>query len=335
MADKMRVIVFGGNRQTLKLTDMLVNARYEVVALVPPIEQTEINHLTKRGYGDKNSHIEVLQTDSVNDTKFITRLALFDCDIIVNWGHSERFGRELLAVPKKGVLNIHPGRIPNERGLEPITGAMRNNINSVAQTVHRMEAEFDSGIIIQRRFIDIPNGAYRDEVEVLLRQDAVSFYFIAIENFRNGKYLNERPDQFGTYYPKLPLSDGVINWNANSSEILSLIRSRSPFMPCMAYRSGSLESVEIWQANYSNVESYKSTLGQVLAVDNEKGNLIKTNDGAIWVQQISQSGGTKQIPSFTVGSTFVSNWVFETIALHNRLKVLEKLLANQENLSLN
>ena len=328
MAGKMRVIVFGGNRQILRLTDRLVNSCYEVLALVPPVEQTGIKHLTKRRFGEKNIPVKVLQSDSVNSREFLSQLSEFGCDIIVNWGHSERFGSELLSIPQKGILNIHPGRIPNERGLEPITGAMRNSINSIAQTVHLMGAEFDSGTIIQRRFINIPDGAYRDEVEVLLRQDVVSFYFIAIENFRDGKYLNERPGQFGTYYPKLPLSDGVINWNVTSSDILSLIRSRSPFMPCMAYFSGSLESVEIWQADSCNIQNYKSTPGQVLAVDKEKGNLVKTNDGAVWVKQISGLGGTRQIPSFTVGSTFVSNWVFETIALHNRIKALEKLLVN-------
>lgn len=318
-----RIVMFGANRQLVRLTDSLVDSGYQVLGIVPPIEQKEAKHLSKRGFGKDKTSIPIIHTDSVNEEILISRIKSMDCDFIVNWGHSERFEQALLQSTRLGVLNIHPGHIPNERGLEPITGAIRNGAQAIWQTIYFMGNEFDKGAVVNRRGVDIPSDAYRDTVETMLRDGAEGFYFDSIEMVRGGSVGEAVADGFGTYFPKLAESDGVIEWNKSSADILNLVRSRSPFMPCTALLSGSLEQVLIWRATAADVENYSSTPGQVLAKNEKKGCLVKTGDSAIWIERISTEDGEETIPSFSVGTCFAANWMFEAMKLNERLKALE------------
>ena len=61
--------------------------------------------------------------------------------------------------------------------------------------------------------------------------------------------------------------------------------------------------------------------------DKSLGNLVKTGDNAIWLTEIKINEGV-EIPSFPIGTIFVSNWMHETMSLHRRIKNLEERLDN-------
>ena len=91
----------------------------------------------------------------------------------------------------------------------------------------------------------------------------------------------------------------------------------------MAFLSGSYEEVKILKATESNIEDYYSTSGQIIDGDKSLGNLVKTGDNAIWLNEIKINEKV-QIPSFPIGTIFVSNWMHEIMSLHKRIKDLEE-----------
>jgi methionyl-tRNA formyltransferase len=63
-----------------------------------------------------------------------------------------------LAVPRLGWVNGHPSLLPRHRGPIPIAWAIRAGDEEIGFTIHRMDAELDTGpILAQRRF---PIGEY-------------------------------------------------------------------------------------------------------------------------------------------------------------------------------
>ena len=90
-----------------------------------------------------------------------------------------------------------------------------------------------------------------------------------------------------------------------------------------------LTAFHVIKAENSEVENYYSTFGQILDKDPKRGNLVKTADNAIWINEIIFHD-EKIIPTFPIGTTFVSNWLHEFMRLENRLSNVEKKLNLQE-----
>ena len=80
-------------------------------------------------------------------------LASVEPDLVVCMGFPWKIPPEALAVPHLGWLNGHPSLLPRHRGPLPIAWAIRAGDEETGFTIHRMDAELDTGpILAQRRF---------------------------------------------------------------------------------------------------------------------------------------------------------------------------------------
>ena len=85
-------------------------------------------------------------------------LASVEPDLVVCMGFPWKIPPDALAVPRLGWLNGHPSLLPRHRGPLPIAWAIREGDEDIGFTIHRMDAELDTGsILAQRRF---PIGEY-------------------------------------------------------------------------------------------------------------------------------------------------------------------------------
>lgn len=64
----------------------------------------------------------------------------------------------LLDLPPHGVLNVHPSLLPAHRGPAPLFWAFRAGEANTGVTIHQMNADFDSGPIVQQARFALPDG---------------------------------------------------------------------------------------------------------------------------------------------------------------------------------
>jgi methionyl-tRNA formyltransferase len=85
-------------------------------------------------------------------------LASVEPDLVICMGFPWKIPPSALAVPRLGWVNGHPSLLPRHRGPIPIAWAIRAGDEEIGFTIHRMDAELDTGpILAQRRF---PIGEY-------------------------------------------------------------------------------------------------------------------------------------------------------------------------------
>lgn len=89
-------------------------------------------------------------------------------DIVV-LGGSRILKKNIIDIPRIGILNAHPGYLPNYRGVDVIPWAVYNGDN-VGVTVHLIDEHIDSGLIIDRQFISIEQG---DTIESLKKKTEI------------------------------------------------------------------------------------------------------------------------------------------------------------------
>lgn len=74
-------------------------------------------------------------------------------DFIISAGFDHLVPQEILEVPSKGALNLHPSYLPYNRGKSPNVWPIVED-TPAGVTLHRMDAEFDTGAIIAQRRVE-------------------------------------------------------------------------------------------------------------------------------------------------------------------------------------
>lgn len=89
-------------------------------------------------------------------------LSSFNADIAVVCCYPARLPTRLVAAAKNGGVNIHPSLLPRYRGPEPIFWIFRNGELESGVTIHRVDADLDTGPILRQERLSVPIGSPGD-----------------------------------------------------------------------------------------------------------------------------------------------------------------------------
>lgn len=129
------------------------------------------------------------------------------------------------------IYNFHPGPLPEFRGPAPIFEVLKKGRKETSLTVHRMDAEYDSGNIIFSERIKIEEVlSYAALAEKLSRITGMAVVNLAeMLKFSRSKIVGSVQDEKkATFFPFPKDSDFEIDWESmTSEEIINLIRACS------------------------------------------------------------------------------------------------------------
>ena len=100
----------------------------------------------------RERHIPVLASDNINNANGLafvrSQLAKHTETIILTAMFNQKLSPELLSIDDVCFINVHPGKLPDYRGVDPVLIAMRDNQPSSEVSIHQTALEFDCGDII-------------------------------------------------------------------------------------------------------------------------------------------------------------------------------------------
>jgi len=105
----------------------------------------------------KKNNIMFVKEKSISTTKYLDFMKNDEIDVIVSIASPKKFNKELIEIPKKACINIHAGKLPKYRGINPTFWTLLNNESNSAITVHYITEKFDDGNIINQKFFDLQN----------------------------------------------------------------------------------------------------------------------------------------------------------------------------------
>jgi methionyl-tRNA formyltransferase len=101
--------------------------------------------------------IPLWKTSDVNRREFLCLLESLRPDVILNF-QGQRLRREALGIPSRGCLNVHPGKLPQYRGVYPVFWALLNDEQTAGICVHIMNLDYDSGPIVAQDCVPLQPG---------------------------------------------------------------------------------------------------------------------------------------------------------------------------------
>ena len=170
--------------------------------------------------------IPLYAPEDPNHPLWIERIRAMKPDFIFSFYYRNMLGRELLAIPKKGAINLHGSLLPKYRGRCPINWAVLNGEKETGVTLHYMTEKPDAGdILAQEKFAVAAADTALDVHEKAAKAAAVLLKK-ALPKLKKGTLKGIRQDdEKATYYGGRKPADGVIDFTKSAAEIRNLVRA--------------------------------------------------------------------------------------------------------------
>ena len=258
--------------------------------------------------------VPLLKTAELNSADTLQVVADMEPDLCISFNSTVIFSDALLALPRLGSINCHPGPLPEYAGLFVFQWAIINGETEFGVTVHYMEKDIDTGPIIAiHRFPLSPEAT------------GLSFYIETLKHC--AKLLGDVVTRFATgeipaahdqdlrrrrYYDRRPPHGGKVDFHWSSRQVADFVRAlnyrplTSPSGPPMTSWNGipvELVSAEILPGAASG------PAGKVLAL-NDDGIVVGTGDGAVNITRVfvdgkvTTAGGISVLAGIRLGDRF-------------------------------
>ena len=112
----------------------------------------------------KKHKIDFHDSEDINSEETLNFLKKQEPDLLISAYFPQILKPEALSVPLKGVLNIHPGLIPEYKGAMAYFWAVKNESAHAGVSVHWMDEGIDTGPLLARKSFKIGPKTSQDKV---------------------------------------------------------------------------------------------------------------------------------------------------------------------------
>jgi methionyl-tRNA formyltransferase len=143
---KLRVLLVGQEAAGNQILRALAKSAHHVVAVLTQEPVIKGGPASLAGAAEL-LNVQVLEAGLVRDPSFAESIRQWNVDVLLNVHSLHVIARNVLASPRVGAFNLHPGPLPEYAGLNTIGWAIYNGVTEYAVTVHWMAPLVDSGPI--------------------------------------------------------------------------------------------------------------------------------------------------------------------------------------------
>ncbi len=191
--------------------------------------------------------IPVYQPASLKDPEECRALAGLRLDALVVVAYGLLLPPAALAAPRLGCFNIHASLLPRWRGAAPIQRALLAGDPVTGVSIMRMEAQLDSGPVLNVRAIDIDPletaGTLHDRLAVL----GAALIRETLDALAAGPVREvPQPAAGVTYAAKIAKSEAELDWREDAQQLLRRVRAFNPAPVAQTHWDAA--QLRIWEA---------------------------------------------------------------------------------------
>jgi methionyl-tRNA formyltransferase len=285
----VRVVFFGTPEFAVPSLEALLGEGFDVVAAVTQPDKPQGRSRSTAvappvKLAAQAEEVPVLQPARPSDAVFVDRLRALapDVGVVVAYGHILK--PELLALPRHGMVNVHPSLLPALRGAAPVEWAILNGLQQTGVTIMQMEAGLDSGPILLQIPHDIDPDLTGGELsEHLSEMGAQALVEVLALLETNGVKPRPQDHARASYAPKLTRDTARIHWTEPAERVARAIRALDPKPGAWTELDG--REVKLFGAR---VVDGTGAPGEIRATDD--GLRIATGARAVAVNEVQPAG---------------------------------------------
>lgn len=295
----MKVVFLGTPDFAVGSLKSIFNSNHEILAVVTqpdrPVGRKAIITPSAVKVEAQNLGLKVLTYEKISK-EGVEDLKALNPDVMVTCAFGQILSKEILDIPKYGVINVHASLLPKYRGSAPIQYAILNGDEKTGITIMQTELGVDTGDILLQQTLDIlPNETAGELFERLSTLGATCIVY-ALDKISKGEIKPIKQDEsLATHVKMICKKDGVIDFNKTATEVYNLIRAFNPWPIAYTFFEG--KTLKIYKAKCLCLSG---NAGEVLKVDDEI--VIGCKENSISVLELQLEGGRKMsVKEFLLG----------------------------------
>lgn len=239
----LRLVFFGSPEFAVPTLRALAASAHPIVGVVTQPDRP-------RGRGQKVTPGAVAQAAAELGLPLLQPATLSDAGVretLEGWradlGVVAAYGRILppwlLAIPPRGLINVHASLLPAWRGAAPVHRAIMAGDRETGVTIMRVVQALDAGAMLDRVVVPIDDDATSVTLERALAVAGASLLVHAVDRLAAGP-VEEVPqdDACATYAAKITRADSPVDWRTTARAIHDRIRGLHPWPHAAATLDG-------------------------------------------------------------------------------------------------
>lgn len=279
----MRILFMGTPDFAVPCLEIL-DKKHEIIGVFTKVDKInkrgkKIEYLPVKQYAiDKN--IPIYQPNSLKDEETKNIIKELNPDLIVVVAYGKIIPKDIIDMPKFGIINVHSSLLPRFRGAAPINAALMAGDEKSGVTIMYVAEGLDTGNIILAKETPITE---EDNFETLhdrlkfLGAEALDEAVNLIEKGENESIPQD--DSLATFVKPFKKEDLKIDWNKSKEEIFNFVRGISP-VPC-AWTMDEDKLLKVYEVKKYDKVYENGVNGEIVDKIKGKGPVVKVMGGSL------------------------------------------------------
>jgi methionyl-tRNA formyltransferase len=222
----------------------------------------------------------------------VERLRALNPDLILLAAYGQILSPELLRVPRLGALNLHFSLLPRHRGASPIQAAILAGDEETGVTTMWMTEKLDEGPVFAA--LKTPVGPEEDAGSLTERLSLLGARCLSetLDRIERGEMVRDAQDPSrATYAPKLRREDARLSLSLDPAAFTRRVRALAPRPGAhLDLEEGGPLHVLAASPGDPPPGTPAPRAGTVLALDRERGLLLRLDQGSVWLRRVRAAG---------------------------------------------
>lgn len=279
-------ILFMGTPEFAVSSLKKLQEEHEVLAVFTKIDKPnkrgkKIQYTPVKQYALEHD-LEILQPNSVRDREIVQKMKEYHPDLIVVVAYGKILPKEVLEIPKYGVINVHSSLLPKYRGAAPIHASIIHGEKESGVSIMYVVEELDAGPVLAQAKVEILEEDNCSSLHDKLKEVGAELLLETIRKMEKQEIQAIPQDESKVSFVKpFQKEDCKICWNQSAREIFNFVRGMDPFPGAFTIYQGKQFKI----ARVEETAEYEiwGRAGEILASIKGKGILVATGNGNVMI----------------------------------------------------
>ena len=183
--------------------------------------------------------IDSLVSSDCNALRTRARLQSVEADIFVIAGFPQLLKPSVLSLVQKGGLNVHPGKLPEQRGPAPLFWALKNGDSALNYTIHVVDEGEDTGDVVSSGSFSFEPGTPGRNLLQQCGLEAAPHLVRAVRGLWDGDLVRTRQTRIKAgRCPRPKYRDNLIDASMTAEQVFSFVGGCAGAYPIFAECGG-------------------------------------------------------------------------------------------------
>jgi methionyl-tRNA formyltransferase len=174
--------------------------------------------------------LPILQPNRLKDPGVVEQLLSWNADFYIVAAFGQIFRKNILEIPKFGLINVHASLLPRWRGAAPIQAAIIAADKLTGITIMKLDEGIDTGDFLTQQKVEIDPNETTGELSDRLSKVGADLLVKTLPDYFNGRIsLVHQNEQDATYAGMIHKEDAILDLNEPAELLCRKVRAYQPW----------------------------------------------------------------------------------------------------------